>query len=117
MADMREYDKAVPLLEHNPQLLTKYLQVLDRTLDEFLRVDGSSKWDRQRRSFTMASKAGLLWVGCAGGARSGGASPGDGVCDHGRGRRHAARAGRGGKARRREREGLRDGRPGMGAAA
>ena len=32
MADMRKYDKAVPLLEHNPQLLTKDMQVLDRSL-------------------------------------------------------------------------------------
>src|SRR5438034_646952 len=35
MADMKKYDKAVPLLEHNPQLLTKDVQVLDRALDEF----------------------------------------------------------------------------------
>jgi hypothetical protein len=42
MADMKKYDGAVPLLEHNPQMLTKYPQVLDRVLDEFLRVDGNS---------------------------------------------------------------------------
>src|SRR5205823_10834102 len=30
MADMKKYDKAVPLLEHNPQLLTKYPSVADR---------------------------------------------------------------------------------------
>src|SRR5207302_5948138 len=41
MADMRKYDKAVPLLEHNPQMLTKYPQVGDRALDEFFRVDGT----------------------------------------------------------------------------
>src|SRR5205807_1728919 len=29
MADMKKYDKAVPLLEHNPQLLTKYPRVLE----------------------------------------------------------------------------------------
>ena len=63
MADMKKYDKAVPLLEHNPQLLTKDLQVLDRSLDEFLRVDGTSKWDKQRRIFKMVRKQGLFRLG------------------------------------------------------
>ncbi len=63
MADMRKYDKAVPLLEHNPQLLTKDLQVLDRSLDEFLRVDGTSKWDKQRRILKMVRKEGLFRLG------------------------------------------------------
>jgi electron transfer flavoprotein-quinone oxidoreductase len=63
MADMKKYDKAVPLLEHNPQLLTKDLQVLDRSLDEFLRVDGTSKWDKQRRIFKMVRKEGLFRLG------------------------------------------------------
>ena len=63
MADMKKYDRAVPLLEHNPQLLTKDLQVLDRTLDEFLRVDGTSKWDKQRRIFKMVRKEGLFRLG------------------------------------------------------
>ena len=60
---MRKYDKAVPLLEHNPQLLTKDLQVLDRTLDEFLRVDGTAKWDKQRRIFKMVRKEGWIRLG------------------------------------------------------
>jgi len=63
MADMKKYDKAVPLLEHNPQLLTKDLQVLDRALDEFLRVDGTSKWDKQRRILKMVRKEGLFRLG------------------------------------------------------
>jgi len=53
----------VPLLEHNPQLLTKDLQVLDRSLDEFLRVDGTSKWDKQRRILNMVRKEGLFRLG------------------------------------------------------
>src|SRR3989440_2456533 len=60
MADMKKYDKAVPLLEHNPQMLTKYPQVLDRALDEFLRVDGTSKWDKQNRILKMLRKEGLF---------------------------------------------------------
>ena len=60
MADMRKYDKAVPLLEHNPQLLTKYPQILDRALDEFFRVDGTSKWDKQSRILKMIRKEGGL---------------------------------------------------------
>src|SRR5947199_8345701 len=60
MADMKKYDKAVPLLEHNPQLLTKDVQVLDRALDEFFRVDGTSKWDKQRRIFKMLRKEGRI---------------------------------------------------------
>ena len=63
MADMKKYDQAVPLLEHNPQLLTKDLQVLDRVLDEFLRVDGTSKWDKQRRILKMVRKEGLFRLG------------------------------------------------------
>ncbi|TMB75726.1 MAG: FAD-dependent oxidoreductase [Chloroflexi bacterium] len=63
MADMKKYDKAVPLLEHNPQLLTKDVQVLDRALDEFFRVDGTSKWDKQRRIFKMLRKEGLFRLG------------------------------------------------------
>jgi electron transfer flavoprotein-quinone oxidoreductase len=60
MADMRKYDKAVPLLEHNPRLLTKYPQLLDRALDEFFRVDGTSKWDKQSKILKMIRKEGGL---------------------------------------------------------
>ena len=58
MADMKKYDGAVPLLEHNPKLLGKYPQLLDRALDEFFRVDGVSKWDKQRRILRMFRKEG-----------------------------------------------------------
>jgi len=64
MADMKKDDKAVLLLEHNPQLLTKYTAVLDRALDEFLRVDGTSKWNKQRKILKMVRKEGglrMLW--------------------------------------------------------
>jgi electron transfer flavoprotein-quinone oxidoreductase len=64
MPDMRKYDKAVPLLEHNPQLLTKYPRLLDRALDEFFRVDGVSKWEKQARILSMFRKEGglkMLW--------------------------------------------------------
>ena len=63
MADMKKYDKAVPLLEHNPQLLTKYPRVLDAALDEFFRVDGTSKWDKQKRILRMLRKQGLFRMG------------------------------------------------------
>ena len=63
MADMKKYDKAVPLLEHNPQLLTKYPRVLDAALDEFFRVDGTSKWDKQNRIFRMLRREGLFRMG------------------------------------------------------
>lgn len=59
MADMKKYDKAVPLLEHNPQLLTTDLQLLDGALDEFFRVDGTSKWDKQSKILKMVRKHGL----------------------------------------------------------
>src|SRR3981081_1154361 len=60
MADMRKYDKAVPLLEHNPQMLTKYPEIADRALDEFFRVDGTSKWDKQSKILKMVRKEGGL---------------------------------------------------------
>jgi electron transfer flavoprotein-quinone oxidoreductase len=60
MADMKKYDKAVPLLEHNPQLLTKYPSLLDRSLDEFFRVDGVSKQEKQKRIVRMMRKEGGL---------------------------------------------------------
>jgi electron transfer flavoprotein-quinone oxidoreductase len=60
MADMRKYDQAVPLLEHNPQMLTRYPEFLDRALDEFFRVDGLSKWDKQKKIRKMAAKEGRL---------------------------------------------------------
>ena len=63
MADMKKYDKAVPLLEHNPQLLTKYPQVADRALDEFFRVDGTSKWDKQKKILKMVRKEGMFRMG------------------------------------------------------
>jgi electron transfer flavoprotein-quinone oxidoreductase len=59
MADMRKYDKAVPLLEHNPQLLTTDLQLVDGALDEFFRVDGTSKWDKQNKILKMVRKHGV----------------------------------------------------------
>jgi electron transfer flavoprotein-quinone oxidoreductase len=64
MADMRKYDKAVPLLEHNPQLLTKYPEIADRALDEFFRVDGASKWEKQSKILKMVRKEGglkMIW--------------------------------------------------------
>jgi electron transfer flavoprotein-quinone oxidoreductase len=63
MADMKKYDKAVPLLEHNPRMLTKYPQVADRALDEFFRVDGTSKWDKQRNILKMVRKEGMFRMG------------------------------------------------------
>jgi len=60
MADMKKYDKAVPLLEHNPQMLAKYPQILDGALDEFFRVDGASKWEKQSKIFKMIRKEGGL---------------------------------------------------------
>jgi electron transfer flavoprotein-quinone oxidoreductase len=63
MADMKKYDKAVPVLEHNPELLTKYPSVADRALDEFFRVDGTSKWDKQRSIMRMLRKEGMLRMG------------------------------------------------------
>ncbi len=64
MADMRKYDKAVPLLEHNPQMLTKYPEIADRALDEFFRVDGTSKWEKQSKILKMVRKEGglkMIW--------------------------------------------------------
>ncbi len=63
MADMRKYDGAVPLLEHNPQMLTKYPQVADRALDEFFRVDGASKWKKQSNILRMIRKEGMFKMG------------------------------------------------------
>jgi electron transfer flavoprotein-quinone oxidoreductase len=63
MADMRKYDGAVPLLEHNPQMLTKYPQVMDRALDEFFRVDGNSKWQKQSNILKMLRKEGMVRMG------------------------------------------------------
>jgi electron transfer flavoprotein-quinone oxidoreductase len=60
MADMKKYDRAVPLLEHNPQLLTTYPALLDRAMDEFFRVDGVSKWDKQSAILRMFRKEGGL---------------------------------------------------------
>jgi electron transfer flavoprotein-quinone oxidoreductase len=60
MADMKKYDGAVPLLEHNPRLLGKYPRLLDLALDEFFRVDGVSKWEKQRRIMRMFRKQGGL---------------------------------------------------------
>ena len=63
MADMKKYDGAVPLLEHNPQMLTKYPQVLDSMLDEFFRVDGTSKWQKQSNILKMLRKEGMFRMG------------------------------------------------------
>ncbi|MGH7904955.1 MAG: FAD-dependent oxidoreductase [Candidatus Dormibacteraceae bacterium] len=60
MSDMRKYDRAVPLLEHNPRLLSLYPQLLDRGLDEFFRVDGISKREKQRRILRMFRREGGL---------------------------------------------------------
>ncbi len=63
MADMKKYDGAVPLLEHNPQMLTKYPQIADRALDEFFRVDGTSKWQKQFNILNMVMKEGGVRMG------------------------------------------------------
>jgi electron transfer flavoprotein-quinone oxidoreductase len=61
--DMRKYDGAVELLERNPQMMTKYPQVLDRALDEFFRVDGQSKWQKQSNILKMIRKEGMVKMG------------------------------------------------------
>ena len=58
MADMKKYDKAVPMLEQNPRLLSKYPELLDRSLDEFFRVDGVSKWTKERNIRRLLQKEG-----------------------------------------------------------
>ena len=63
MADMKKYDGAVPLLEHNPQMLTKFPSVADRALDEFFRVDGTSKWQKQSNILKMVRKEGMFRMG------------------------------------------------------
>src|SRR2546429_7972522 len=47
MADMKKYDRAVPLLEHNPQMLGKDPVLLDRALDGVFPVDGGSNVGKQ----------------------------------------------------------------------
>ena len=58
MADMRKYDGAVPLLEHNPRMLGRYPELLDQALDEFFRVDGVSKWDKQSKILRLFRRQG-----------------------------------------------------------
>ncbi|MGH7862936.1 MAG: FAD-dependent oxidoreductase [Candidatus Dormibacteraceae bacterium] len=60
MADMRKYRSAVPLLEHNPRLMGAYVGLMDRALDEFFRVDGLSKWEKQRRILAMVRAQGAI---------------------------------------------------------
>ena len=62
MADLKKYDGAVPLLEHNPRYMTRYPQLLDQMLDEFFRVDGISKEQKQKNIVSMLRKEGLLRV-------------------------------------------------------
>ncbi len=57
---MKKYDRAVPLLEHNPQMLNDYPALADRALDEFFRVDGVSKSDKQRKIRKMIRQEGGL---------------------------------------------------------
>ncbi|HEY8760199.1 MAG TPA: FAD-dependent oxidoreductase [Candidatus Dormibacteraeota bacterium] len=62
--DMKKYNGAVPLLEENPKMLGKYPELLDRALDEFFRVDGASKWEKQNKILGMFAKEGgprMLW--------------------------------------------------------
>jgi electron transfer flavoprotein-quinone oxidoreductase len=62
--DMKKYNGAVPLLEQNPNMLAKYPQLLDRALDEFFKVDGTSKWEKQNKIIRMFAKEGgprMLW--------------------------------------------------------
>ena len=60
IADMKKYDKAVELLEHNPRYMNDYPRLLDQALDEFFRVDGTSKVEKQRRIGRMIRGQGLL---------------------------------------------------------
>src|SRR5256886_14551831 len=63
MAGMKKNDKAGRLPQNNTQMLTKYPQVGDRALDEFFRVDGASKWEKQAKIFKMLRKEGLFRMG------------------------------------------------------
>jgi electron transfer flavoprotein-quinone oxidoreductase len=56
--DMHKYEGAVPLLEHRPQMLTKYPELLDRALDEFFRVDGVDKRTKQKNAMRLFRKEG-----------------------------------------------------------
>jgi electron transfer flavoprotein-quinone oxidoreductase len=61
MKDMRKYDRAVPLLEHNPQFLTDYVQMLDESLDEFFRVDAVPKQEKQSKLLRRFAKPRFLF--------------------------------------------------------
>jgi electron transfer flavoprotein-quinone oxidoreductase len=52
----------VPLLEHNPRYMTRYPQLLDEALDEFFRVDGVSKQQKQNNIKRMVRKEGVMRV-------------------------------------------------------
>jgi electron transfer flavoprotein-quinone oxidoreductase len=58
MSDMRKYDGAVRLLEGNPRLLSSYPRLLDEVLDEFLRVNGESKRQKQKRCWKIVRQGG-----------------------------------------------------------
>jgi electron transfer flavoprotein-quinone oxidoreductase len=63
-SDLRKYDRAIPLLEHNPRLLSRYPNLLDRALDEFFRVDDVPKRQRQRQALGILRKDGgwrMIW--------------------------------------------------------
>lgn len=60
MKDLRKYDRAVPLLEHNPRYMNDYVRLADEALDEFFRVDGVSKWEKQRRIAKLIRGQGLV---------------------------------------------------------
>ena len=60
MKDLRKYNRAVPLLEHNPRFMNEYPKLLDEAMDEFFRVDGVSKWEKQRRIGKLIRGQGLV---------------------------------------------------------
>ncbi len=58
--DMKKYNRAVPLLENNPQFLTTYPELLDQALRTFFTVDGVSKSEKQRQIRKLVMKQGGL---------------------------------------------------------
>jgi len=58
--DLKKYKDAAHALERHPQYFKEYIPMLNRAASEMFTVDGTSKWDKQRKILGMVQDRGTI---------------------------------------------------------
>jgi electron transfer flavoprotein-quinone oxidoreductase len=61
--DLKKYKDTMTVMENNPDYFNVYMPMIGKALNEFFTVNGTSKWDMQKRIMDMVKEQGLMKTG------------------------------------------------------